>query len=160
MSVCAHQHTSLSAAGRPRENPLTATESQQQQAALHFGQEWVLLHLDRPLLALPGTMLICTKLDLDYEQADPSCRIMFSGNIVHLFKREEECQQLKLFKVCHQHVQMESTRCMTGSNNSPVLSEAMHAASSLLHDDQPAAPDWVCFSQGISRPTLYPGFCT
>jgi hypothetical protein len=66
---------------------------------LHYGREWVLLHLDQPVLTLLGAVMLSTKLDLDYEQADPSCRIMFCGNVAHIFKDADEHKRLKLARV-------------------------------------------------------------
>lgn len=67
--------------------------------ANHFGREWALLLLDKPILSLPGAVCISTKLDLDLEMAEPSCRIMFCGSLVHIFKRAEDHKSLKLFRV-------------------------------------------------------------
>ena len=43
--------------------------------------------------------MISTKLDLDYEQAEPSCRILFCGNVVHIFRDADEHKCLKLSRV-------------------------------------------------------------
>ena len=50
-------------------------------------------------MTLPGAVLVCTKLDLDFETAEPTCRIMFCGNMVHLFEHDESYKALKLYKV-------------------------------------------------------------
>jgi hypothetical protein len=62
---------------------------------LHYGKEWVYLALDQPVVTVPGAALISTKLD-----ADSSCRIMFSGAVVRVFKQQhaEEQKQLRVIK--------------------------------------------------------------
>jgi hypothetical protein len=64
-----------------------------------FGREWALLQLDRPLLSLPGAVLISTKLDVDQEASGSSCRIMFCGNLVHIFQPAEAHKQLRIYTV-------------------------------------------------------------
>ena len=59
----------------------------------------MLLHFDQPVLTMPGAVMISTKLDLDYEQAEPSCRILFCGNVVHIFRDADEHKCLKLSRV-------------------------------------------------------------
>jgi hypothetical protein len=66
---------------------------------MHYGQEWVLLELDQAVVTIPGTVLISTKLDLDLERSDTSCRIMFSGAVVHIFDNAKEHKQLSVIKV-------------------------------------------------------------
>lgn len=66
---------------------------------MHYGMEWAVLAFDRPILCLPGSVMISTKFDLDIEHAGSSCRIAFYGNVAHILEDASEQQKLKLFRV-------------------------------------------------------------
>lgn len=68
-------------------------------ARLHYGMEWAVLAFDRPLLCLPGSVMISTKFDLDLEHAGTTCRIAFYGNVARILQDPAEQQKLNLFRV-------------------------------------------------------------
>lgn len=88
----------LNQATEPPEQPDTGA-SEQQVPKMHYGMEWAVLAFDRPLLCLPGSVMISTKFDLDLEQAGAACRIAFYGNVAHILEDASEQQKLKLFRV-------------------------------------------------------------
>jgi hypothetical protein len=66
---------------------------------MHYGLEWAVLLLSKPVTAPLDSVMISTRLDLDFGHADATCRIAFYGNIVHVFRDSDSHKQLKLYRV-------------------------------------------------------------
>ena len=66
----------------------------------HYGHEWVHLAFDQPVLSVGGAVLLSSKLDINVESGEPSCRIIFSGTVEHIFEGNSSVgESLRVYKV-------------------------------------------------------------
>eukprot|EP00892_Ulva_mutabilis_P008861 jgi/Ulvmu1/6347/UM029_0055.1 len=94
-------------AGRPfnsddplnKRPPQAEASAQKAEPAIHYGMEWAVLVFDRPLLCLPGSVIISTKFDLDLHHAGTACRIAFYGNVAQILEDPSEQQKLKMYRL-------------------------------------------------------------
>jgi hypothetical protein len=121
--------------GRPcvSEDPSSAgLEIGGEGAPLHFGHEWALLVFDRPVLAPAGSVVVCSRLDMDLEHAGTTCRIAFYGNVVQLLEDDAARAQLRLFRVCLRRALTCSAALRRALPRSAVLCGAASSASRVL----------------------------
>jgi hypothetical protein len=89
----------VACAGRPLRGPFEGEIVNGDAACMHYGLEWAVFLLNKPVTAPRGSVMVSTQLDLDLAHAEATCRIAFYGNVVHLFEAKDRHKELKLYRV-------------------------------------------------------------
>lgn len=92
--------TSARRAGRSRLDPVAPEPVQGTEPGAHFGLEWALMLLSKPVTAPNYSIVVSTLLDLDLDHAAATCRIAFYGKVVHQMADVSQHKELRLFRVC------------------------------------------------------------